>query len=877
MPRPDPDASEKTQSLSRAFAIASRVSALPTHLHLAAILTACGTDQELQRQVQAVLRSPATASNATNASELSDEETFGRYVLHEKIGQGSMGVVYRATQTDTRRIVALKRLRPGEASDAMLNRFRREVVLLARLNHHGIVQILDAGHVSTPNGREPYLAMEFVNGPPLLAGADQWKLDHYGRVRLLVQICRAIGHAHRRGVIHRDIKPDNVRLEAEQDTITPRVLDFGVATASVSTSTEATLAQHVVGTLGHIAPEQIDGEVDVRCDVYSLGVMGYQLLTGRYPIEVRGLGVLKAIARIRDAEPVLAGQLDPRMRGDLEAVLARATARRADDRYASADDLADDFERWLHDRPVEARRSTPWYLLTRFVRRQRRLSAAVAALLLVLGGGAYWTLWGLSEAASVQSSLVTVLTSAVNQLSARINGSSATDTLSEELRNAIGNLLERFPEDLGVLRAQAEFLQVDSQIARSRGQTQHALELRHSLLRVRSMIARRDPSPESRRNLALANVLVGDMQKEVALAHDQPLATARTSYQAAHALYVSLQEAAPEARQPCDDLAHSFLRLAALDLFENKLDAAEAQIQKAQELTDSLTRGFSDSPYTFGLLRELAGLTGSLAERRGNHPAAMAMMDKMLESIQVVHRMDPDNLHFTEYLLATTHACAATAAESGQFEKAQSLLRQTDPLVQVLAARAPDNLQATEQRMLVAALWARLALPKHDFAGALHHLTTATDLALRLGVADDLTQMHTQCRQIAGLVWATLIRLDEQSEPHREGEFAACRLLFQSFQGIASRFPEDQALRITHSLIQVTYCSRDELDAVRGDLARAQAEGSQDSWCWFVEMRVLERSGEIAAAKDLLAKRPDNLSADLQAAAERRAARWNGK
>jgi hypothetical protein len=145
----------------------------------------------------------------------------------------------------------------------------------------------------------------------------------------------------------------------------------------------------------------------------------------------------------------------------------------------------------------------------------------------------------------------------------------------------------------------------------------------------------------------LAHVLVGDLHKEIALAHNQSLDRARSSYAAAHPLYLALHAEALKARQPQDDLAHNFMRLAALDIFENKLDAAEDQLQEARKLIENLTADYSDSPYTFGLLRELAGLSGSLAERRGNHPAAMAMMDKMLESIQVVHRMDPDNLFYT--------------------------------------------------------------------------------------------------------------------------------------------------------------------------------------------------------------------------------------
>jgi len=252
-------------------------------------------------------------------------------------------------------------------------------------------------------------------------------------------------------------------------------------------------------------------------------------------------------------------------------------------------------------------------------------------------------------------------------------------------------------------------------------------------------------------------------------------------------------------------------------------------------------------------------------------------MDKMLESIEVVHSLDPDNLHFAEYLLSTIHACASSALQASDVEKARRLLARTDPLVQQLAARAPDNLQATEQRMLIAMLWARMALHDDDLVGALRHLTTATDLVLRQSVADDLTAMHANCRDIASVVCGAICRLGQSAPPSHEGEQAACRLLFHSFTGVTNQFPEDHTLRITHSLIQVSYCSREELAAVRSSLATAQREGWRDPWCWFIELQVLERSGESAAAKAKLDTAPDNLSPDLLAAVAHRRDRWNGK
>jgi serine/threonine protein kinase len=217
---PDPyPPEEPTRSLGQAVAIAARVLEQPPERREAALAAACAGDRDLHQQVVRILRTgvggaPPAAPTAPDAAPAA----LARYELHEPLGEGSMGVVYRARQTDTGRMVALKRLRPGAQGEAMLGRFRREIALLARLNHPCIVQILDAGHAGAGGAGEPFLAMDLVVGKPLLAGAQQLGLDRRARIQVLVQLCRAIGHAHRRGVIHRDLKPDNVLLEGEGPT-----------------------------------------------------------------------------------------------------------------------------------------------------------------------------------------------------------------------------------------------------------------------------------------------------------------------------------------------------------------------------------------------------------------------------------------------------------------------------------------------------------------------------------------------------------------------------------------------------------------------------------------------------------------------------------
>ncbi|MCC6623673.1 MAG: protein kinase [Deltaproteobacteria bacterium] len=324
-------------------------------------------------------------------------EAIGPYRIVKLLGEGGMGMVLEAEQQAPRRRVALKLLRPERASARMLRRFRAEAEILARLNHPGIARVYEA----VVDGPAPWLVMELVEGRPLDVWAARARPDLRARVEVLARVCDAVDHAHRSGVVHRDLKPANILVDAGGQ---PKVLDFGIARvmdprassdggtpppigSTAPPMTALTQAGEVVGTPAYMSPEQTrfdPGAIDHRTDVYSLGVVGYELLTGQMPYEIDRADVVVSFTRIREREPLPAGRVARELRGDLELILGRALEKAPERRYTSAAALADDLRRWLRAEPVLARAPSALYQLGRFARRNRGLVIASALLLVVL-------------------------------------------------------------------------------------------------------------------------------------------------------------------------------------------------------------------------------------------------------------------------------------------------------------------------------------------------------------------------------------------------------------------------------------------------------------------------------------------------------------
>ncbi len=385
---------------------------LPEDQRAAFVIAQTAHDVALTQEVQSLLDSYAAARQSfleNPAHRMSERpgadahlpESIGRYRILSRIGTGGMGVVYRAEQQNPRREIALKVMRPGITSRAALRRFEMEAALLARLAHPGIAQVFEAGTYVAAGDPRPFFAMELVDGAALMEHVQACRPSTHERLELLASICDAVQFAHQKGIIHRDLKPSNIMvvnvaagagngISGASPRVCPKILDFGVARttdADIQATTMHTEVGQVLGTLAYMSPEQIAADtrdIDTRSDVYALGVIIYEVLTGRLPIDVSNKTIGAAARMICENEPQSLGAMDRAFRGDLSTIVQKALEKDAARRYASAGELAADLRHYLNDEPIAARRATTLYQFQKFARRNRGLVAGVALALIVL-------------------------------------------------------------------------------------------------------------------------------------------------------------------------------------------------------------------------------------------------------------------------------------------------------------------------------------------------------------------------------------------------------------------------------------------------------------------------------------------------------------
>lgn len=422
----------------RALDIMMRVLDLPETEQRAAIDEACGGDVTLRREVLELLAADATAggflesgiglTQSGGAVEIPD--MIGGYRVTDRIGEGGFGIVYRAEQSEpVRRTVAIKVIKPGMDSGAVLRRFALERRSLGMMNHPNLARVLDAGVI--PDGQKvagrPYFVMELVEGEPITAYARRRGLSVDERVRLLLQVCAATQHAHSKGVIHRDLKPSNILVSEVDGRPVCKVIDFGVVKV-LDDSDQAgvtlfTSPGAMVGTPQYMSPEQMRGsaDIDTRSDVYALGAVLYELLAGSPPFDAaswHGRDLKEMLRLVEEEEPGtpslraatrVARESGPdglthegietigRVPRDLDWVTLRAMAKEPDRRYPTAAAMGDDLRRYLADEPVEAGPPSVSYRFSKFVRRNRAgvIAAAVAGVG-VLGGAGVSVWFGLA-------------------------------------------------------------------------------------------------------------------------------------------------------------------------------------------------------------------------------------------------------------------------------------------------------------------------------------------------------------------------------------------------------------------------------------------------------------------------------------------------
>ncbi len=405
---------------------------------------ACGGDDTLRRRVERLLEAddrtggilergpdagPTEAPGEDEPPLLPERVFAGRFKLRQKLGEGGMGEVWVADQAEpVQRRVAIKVVRPGLDSERMLARFDQERQALALMDHPNIAKVLDAGEAE---GR-PYFVMELIKGVPITDYCDRAKLSPRDRLALFVPVCEAVQHAHQKGVVHRDLKPSNILVALYDGRPVPKVIDFGIAKATGPRLTDRSIYTEVgalVGTLEYMAPEQAELnnlDIDTRADVYALGAILYELLTGSVPFsrqDLQAAGFLEMLRVIREVEPPRpstklskSGTLpsvadvrrtDPQklvslMRGELDWIILKCLEKDRGRRYQAASGLARDLERYLADEPVEACPPTASYRMRKFARKYRTPLAVAGAFVLLLITGATVSAWQAIRATSAE-------------------------------------------------------------------------------------------------------------------------------------------------------------------------------------------------------------------------------------------------------------------------------------------------------------------------------------------------------------------------------------------------------------------------------------------------------------------------------------------
>jgi serine/threonine protein kinase len=416
----------------RAEVIFSAALELPPGGRSAFVAKECGGDTGLRQQVESLLQAHDDAGGFLEgtAAPTPDKtvvvtlpvtekagDRIGRYKLLQQIGEGGCGVVYMAEQEEpVRRRVALKVIKLGMDTKSVNARFEAERQALALMDHPNIAKVLDAG--ATDNGR-PFFVMELVRGIKITEYCDQNKLTTEDRLKLFVQVCHAIQHAHQKGIIHRDIKPSNILVTLHDGVPVPKVIDFGIAKATQGRLTDQTLFtafEQFIGTPAYMSPEQAEMsglDVDTRSDIYALGVLLYELLTGRTPFDAKELlasGLDQMRHTIREQEPQrpstrLSTMLDadltttakhrqtdvPKLlhvlQGDLDWIVMKTLEKDRTRRYETAIGLGVDIERYLNDEPVVARPPSSLYRFQKLARRNKTIFIAVGAVAIALIAG----------------------------------------------------------------------------------------------------------------------------------------------------------------------------------------------------------------------------------------------------------------------------------------------------------------------------------------------------------------------------------------------------------------------------------------------------------------------------------------------------------
>ena len=785
----------------------------PAEARAAFLESACAGDAALRQQVEALLREQdrlgsfleagpgaAVAPTIDQAATESLGEKIGHYKLLQQLGEGGMGTVYLAEQTEpVQRRVALKIIKAGMDTRQVIARFEAERQALALMDHPNIAKVLDVG--ATASGR-PFFVMELVKGVPITQYCDQQHLPLRDRLELFVPVCQAIQHAHQKGIIHRDLKPSNVLVALYDGKPIPKVIDFGVAKATNQRLTEKTMFTEIgsiIGTLEYMAPEQAELnnlDIDTRADIYSLGVMLYELLTGSPPFSARQLrskafdemlrvireeepprpstkisssDLLPAIAANRRLEPKRLTRL---VRGELDWIVMKALEKDRRRRYETASGLALDVQRHLTGEPVHAAPASAVYRLQKFIRQNKGRVLAASLVFAALVAGFAGTTWGLFRANAQRLKAEASATRATQAAAQEREAKQQAETNLALARDSVEKYLSDVTEDPDLKNA--DFFNLRKKLLES------ALPFYQKITLQKSD----DPALEVRRGLAFARLghVHGELGESEAAIND---------FAAAREIFTRLVERQPQNPAYRHELAKMHANVGNALRGQGKHREAEAAYGKAQEIAAGVVAEFPNVKESRHDLSLILNSLGLVREELGDGDGAETAYRRGLASLEQLAAEFPLDVEIPDSQAVIQSNLGTLLHKRGQLEKAVAAYRRAAEIEERLSAEYP---KVPRYRILLSKCYSGLSNSltdqgQREEAVKVQGKTLAT---LEKLVADfpsvpdyrrDLALAHNNL----GPLLSALARYDEAEQAYRHA--------VEQLEQLVARFPANPSYR----------------------------------------------------------------------------------